>query len=169
LTQRLDRETLERILQAEHVSALSVHDLIGLTCEEIDDYLPDGVYRIDPRNGDRILYHSSRARRPHDNVPEGKVTIPQHECVICQGDTTGVIDVADLSEGFTFINKNLFPILYPLEDRGVASGLHLLQWSSSLHEKDWHNMPQRDRVVVMKRLAALEETLLLMTVPLLSS
>jgi galactose-1-phosphate uridylyltransferase len=97
--------------------------------------------------------------------------------VVCQGKTTGVVDVADLSEGFTFINKNLFPILYPAQtpaptdwgDPGEypsgaegfdASGFHLLQWTSSLHDKDWHNMPQLDRVVVMKRLAALEKMLL---------
>jgi galactose-1-phosphate uridylyltransferase len=161
LTRQLERQALDEILQATDVETLSVHDLAALTREEIDGYLPDGVCRIDPRNGDRILYHSSRGRRPHDNVPEEEVTIPQRECAICQGDTTGVIDVAELSEGFTFINKNLFPILYPFEEQGVASGLHFLQWTSSRHDKDWHNMPQRDRVVVMERLAALERTLLM--------
>ena len=39
-------------------------------------------------------------------------------------------------------------------------GLHFLQWMSSLHDKDWHNMPLEDRVVVMRRLAALEKKLL---------
>jgi hypothetical protein len=68
--------------------------------------------------------------------------------------------VAELSEGFTVINKNLFPIVYPFGGEDVASGLHLLQWTSSQHDKDWHNMPLRDCVVVMARLAALERTLL---------
>jgi hypothetical protein len=99
------------------------------------------------------------------------------ECSVCQGKTTGVIDVADLSEGFTFINKNLFPILYPLEMRDsdnpankpgpedrLAYGLHFLQWTSSQHNKDWHNMPLADRVVVLKRLAVLEKKLLSATV-----
>jgi galactose-1-phosphate uridylyltransferase len=84
-----------------------------------------------------------------------------------------VIDVANLSEGFTFINKNLFPILYPVGDEAIslaedgdmiqgghAYGLHLLQWTSSYHDKDWQNMPLEDRVVVMKRLALLEQKLL---------
>lgn len=160
MTRQLDREALERILQATDVRTLSVSDLITLTRDEIDDCLPDGLCRLDPRNGDRILYHSSRGSRPHDNVPQNRVEIPDRECVICEGSTTGVIDVAELSEGFTFINKNLFPILYPFEERNAASGLHYLQWTSSQHDLDWHNMPRQDRVVVMERLAALEETLL---------
>jgi len=160
MTQALAREALEEILETEDIEGVSVFALMALTREEVDDFLPDGTYRIDPRNGDRILYHSSRGSRPHDNVPESVGEIPERECVICQGETTGVVDVAELSEGFTFINKNLFPILYPFEDAGLASGLHLLQWTSSEHDKDWHNMPLGDRIVVMERLAALERTLL---------
>ena len=135
-------------------------DLVTLTRKEIDGYLPDGLFRVDPRNGDRILYHSSRGRRPHDNRPQATRKVSERSCSICEGRTTGVIDVADLSEGFTFINKNLFPILYPFEEPRLAAGLHLLQWTSSRHEKDWHNMPLADCVVVMERLAALERMLL---------
>lgn len=160
MTQQLEREALADILQARSVESLSLADLVALTCEEIDDFLPDGVYQVDPRNGQRILYHSSRARRPHDNVPAEAVGVPERECVICRGETTGVVDVAELSEGFTFINKNLFPILYPFEDQDRVSGLHFLQWTSSQHDRDWHNMPLDDCAVVMERLAALERTLL---------
>ena len=160
MTRQLAREAVAPILEAEDVRTLSVNEIMALTREEIDDFLPDGTYAIDPRNGDWILYHSSRARRPHDNVPEPGATIPESECAICQGETTGVIDVAELSEGFTFINKNLFPVLYPFEDEALASGLHLLQWTSSQHDKDWHNMPLLDRTIVLERLAALEKTLL---------
>jgi hypothetical protein len=83
-----------------------------------------------------------------------------------------VIDVTDLSKGFTFINKNLFPILFPggsfetslpdmPDSAGMpAHGFHFLQWTSSQHDKDWHNMPRSDRIVVLKRLAALEKKLL---------
>jgi len=135
------------------------------------------VCQTDPRNGDRILFSSSRARRPHDNVPAPSST-PQtgQACIICQGNTTGVIDVAGLSEGFTFINKNLYPVLYPFEAGRTGGdacdddtspqgcevrGLHFLQWTSSLHDRDWHNMPLADCTVVMRRLAALEGKLLL--------
>jgi galactose-1-phosphate uridylyltransferase len=180
MSQQLDRETLANILQAENVEGLSFPELVSLFQEEkgISKSLPDGVYQIDPRNGDRIIYHSSRARRPHDNRPSPSSDLEfEQQCVICQGHTTGIIDVADLSQGFTFINKNLFPILYPLGiDRsnhlvsgGVQApvpegrpsyGFHFLQWTSSQHDRDWHNMPLSDNVVVMKRLAALEKKLL---------
>jgi galactose-1-phosphate uridylyltransferase len=170
MSQQLDRKALINILQAEGIESLSFPELVRLFREEkgISDFLPDGVYQIDPRNGDRIIYNSSRARRPHDNRPPPTST-PERECEICQGNTTGIIDVADLGEGFTFINKNLFPVLYPhpvggggLPETGerLSYGLHFLQWTSSQHDKDWHNMPLADCVVVMKRLAALEKKLL---------
>ena len=67
-------------------------------------------------------------------------------------------------------------MLYPAEEGGcpdadgngdcrtaaaqTACGLHLLQWTSSFHSRDWHNMPLEDRVTVLERLAALEKKLL---------
>jgi galactose-1-phosphate uridylyltransferase len=66
--------------------------------------------------------------------------------------------VVELDTGFTFINKNLFPVLYP--QSGAVRGLHFLQWTSSQHGKDWHNLPRKDCTVVMERLAALEKKLL---------
>lgn len=83
-----------------------------------------------------------------------------------------MIDRADLSEGFTFINKNLFPILYPFEGQLAPTeeagpngppprGMHFLQWTSSYFDRDWYNMPQSDRLIVFQRLAALEGKLLL--------
>jgi galactose-1-phosphate uridylyltransferase len=162
VNQQLNREALADILQADDVETLSFSDIVGLTRAEIDDFLPDGDYQIDPRNGDLVLYHASRARRPHDNAPTEAGAIPERDCVICQGKTTGIIDVAELSAGFTFVNKNLFPVLYPFDEQaeGKAHGLHLLQWTSSQHDKDWHNMPLDDCVIVMERLAALERKLL---------
>jgi galactose-1-phosphate uridylyltransferase len=138
--------------------------------DQIADSLPDGVYQVDPRNGDLILFTSARGRRPHDNVPEsaGEAEM-ERPCIICQGKTTRVVDAADLSEGFTFINENRFPILYPFDSLGrtrgstggqAAAGLHFLQWTSSLHDKDWHNVPLADCIVVVRRLAALERKLL---------
>jgi galactose-1-phosphate uridylyltransferase len=176
VNQQLGRETLARILEAEDVEGLSFPELVRLYEDEIADFVPDGECQVDPRNGDRILFASARSDRPHDNLPEppGEPR-PETPCVICQGDTTGVVDVADLSEGFTFINKNRYPILYPWgvgrsgpggaglasAIRGqIASGLHFVQWTSSLHDRDWHNMPLADCVIVTQRLAALERKLL---------
>jgi glycosyltransferase involved in cell wall biosynthesis/galactose-1-phosphate uridylyltransferase len=183
IEQQLSQTNLQKILEAEDISQLSPARLAQLfqAEEQVSKFKPDGICQIDPRNGDRIIYNSARARRPHDNRPvdpDSSDTLPlEKECVICMGQTTGVVDVAELSEGFTFINKNLFPMLYPvassvprdrldaaeqpLGSEGVrAAGFHLLQWTSSLHDKDWHNMSQADRVVAMKRLAALEKMLL---------
>jgi galactose-1-phosphate uridylyltransferase len=166
MTQQIDRKTLLQILQAQDITTLSHADLLRLFREEegIADFQPDGVYEIDPRNGDRIIFNSSRAQRPHDNWPQSERP-PQRlqKCVVCQGRTTGVIDVAELSAGFTFINKNLFPSLFPSEITSSGRtpyGFHFLQWTSSLHDKDWHNMPLEDRVTVMRRLAVLEHKLL---------
>jgi galactose-1-phosphate uridylyltransferase len=170
-------------LQSDNIETLTYPDLVRFVHQEMGSstFLPDSACQIDPRDGVRVLFNPARADRPHDNRPP---TAPEHSsmfesipCVVCQGETTGAVDVADLSEGFSFINKNLYPVIYPEELnnhsqtdssdppssslRGtLALGMHFLQWTSSLHNRDWHNMPHSDRVVVMTRLAALEEVLL---------
>ena len=172
MKQQLNRRKLAALLQAEDIEKLSIPDLVTLFREEkgMDDLLPDGFYEIDPRNGDRIIYNSSRGRRPHDNRPAmDSVPNPAAECIICQGKTTGIIDATELSEGFTFINKNLFPVLYPFDaeysdqmrktTRRPAYGFHFLQWTSSIHDIDWRDLPLADGLIVMSRLAALEEKL----------
>ncbi|NIV28069.1 MAG: hypothetical protein GWN58_00765, partial [Anaerolineae bacterium] len=147
----------------QDIETIPVSRLIALFREEgqMSGALPDGAHQVDPRNGDRILYNASRARRPHDYHPPDEPQEREKECAICEGRTTGIVDVAALSEGFTFINKNLFPVLYPHDADGpLARGLHFLQWSSSLHDRDWYNMPPGDLAIVMARLAALERALL---------
>ena len=176
----LDHEKLVTILETNDIESVSFEHIEDLILHEtgIDEFKPDGLAQIDPRNGELILYNTARARRPHDNIPvgEGKIyAAPRKKCAICEGETTGILDVALLSEGFTFINKNLYPVLFPSDSPepllpdyeetigplGLkANGLHLLQWTSSFHDKDWHNMPRSDRMVVMERLAALERVLL---------
>lgn len=181
MRQKLSLVNLAPLLEAEDLESLSFEQLTDLFLREegISNFIPDGTFQVDPRNGDRVVFNSSRTRRPHDNRPdelEIDVLEKDRKCVICQGKTTGVIDLEDLSEGFTFINKNLYPIFYPLStidgypadfgggnlgSEGIAAhGFHFLQWTSSLHDRDWHNLSGDDRVVVMKRLAALEERLL---------
>jgi galactose-1-phosphate uridylyltransferase len=177
----ISRKTLDTLIQATNIDSLAFEEIENAFLEEkgIDKFKPDGRSQVDPRTGDRIIFNSARASRPHDNIPgeiEEKPVLAEQECVICAGKTTGVLDIADLSEGFTFINKNLFPILYPsgeskeypadngnqlLGPSGLeANGLHFLQWTSNYHNADWHNMAQVDRVIVLQRLAALEEKLL---------
>jgi galactose-1-phosphate uridylyltransferase len=174
----MDRDTLATLLEVSDITTIKYDEIVDLFFQEkLPQKLPEGSFRIDPRNGDRILYHVSRSIRPHDNIPESRPPEEMElECVICRGETTGIVDVADLSEGFTFINKNLFPVLFPhkegMENRSVfgreeapmpegsAYGLHFLQWTSSFHDRDWHNMPVEDCRTVVSRLAALERKLI---------
>ncbi|MCB0197227.1 MAG: glycosyltransferase [Anaerolineae bacterium] len=177
--QQISREALNKILESETIDEVSVAQLFETVRNdtELAKFRPDALYQVDPRDGAVILYNSARARRPHDYPEPPAESKTATACPICDGKTTGVIDVANLSEGFTFINKNLFPVLYPPAngaDIGAAIpdasaprvegeapyGLHFLQWTSSLHDNDWQNMPVTDRVVAMQRLAALEKKLL---------
>ena len=178
MVRHLSIESLEKVTRCKDIGALKYDELKDLFLEEkeIAQFAPDGFCQQDPRNGDWIVYNSARARRPHDNHSLSAQKPEQKVCVICSGRTTQVLDVAGLSEGFTFINKNLYPILYPdgrVEKPGTqphttsgfgkdkdAHGFHFLQWTSSYHEKDWQNMPLADRMIVLQRLAVLEEKLL---------
>ena len=58
-------ESLESIIQSKNISTLDLADLTKFFLEEkgIADFAPDGYCQIDPRNGDRIVYNSARARR----------------------------------------------------------------------------------------------------------
>ena len=178
MLRHLSIETLEKITRCKDLAGLSPDDFKTLFLEEknISQFAPDGFCQQDPRNGDWIVYNSARARRPHDNKTINAQTLEAKPCLICSGQTTQVLDVAQLSEGVTFINKNLYPILYPdgrFAEKGfepqadlgfgkgrAAHGFHFLQWTSSYHDKDWQNMPLADRVIVLQRLALLEEKLL---------
>lgn len=180
----LDERKLDSLLRSGSIERLSLNELAGIAADEeaLVPYRPEGVCQIDPRSGDRVIYNAARARRPHDNLAESKAPAARgaaEPSIISQGKTTGVIDKAELSEGFTFINFNLFPILFPDSD-GMAGrrdpeaeldappsaeplpcgGYHLLQWTSSYEDRDWHNMPLDDRIVVLSRAAALERKLL---------
>ncbi len=183
MNQHLDKETLEGLVQTSRMEDSSVEELFDLfrAEETMNKFSPEGDCEIDPRDGTLVLYNSARAKRPHDHAssagePEHSVEADEN-CPVCNGKTTGVIDSAELSEGYTFINKNLFPIIHPHEKieprhlRGTAFhdpmymgrrayGLHFLQWTSSYHHKDWHNMPLEDCLIALKRLAALEHKLL---------
>lgn len=158
MTQRLDPERLLELTQAENLEALPSATIVDLFRAEtaLAAQLPNGEYAVDPRNGDRVLFSPARARRPHLTAQPHAQTDPDpRSCPICAGETTGILDSVELSEGTTFINKNLYPMLYPFE-LAPARGLHLLQWTSSYHDVDWHNLPAADRPLVMGQLAQIE-------------
>ena len=181
IPRQITPKTLEKLLRVEDFQSLEKQEIINLFIqdENIQKYAPDGICQVDPRNGERVIFNSARAKRPHDNRPtksELSVTLEEQECIICQGKTTSIVDVAPLSEGFTFINKNLFPIFFPFQthsdppiddgstkpnNEGIPTwGMHFLQWTSSFHDRDWQNMPVNDLMIVLQRLASLERSLL---------
>ncbi len=100
-----------------------------------------------------ILYSTARAARPHDTRPTPDAQTAT-ACPVCEGRTTRIVDVASAGEGVTFINKNLFPVIYP------PDGVHFLQWTSNFHDLDLHNVSHRHLEVVLERLAAFEASLL---------
>jgi len=172
---KLNEKTINRI-DFEDISKVTYKDIVNSIIKEpdISDFKPHNICKIDPRTSNRIVYSTGRAKRPHDNRP---ISTKKQEfsCVVCEGKTTGIIDKTPLSEGFTFINKNLFPILYPEGYKGTniepgkgniktegekAVGMHFVQWSSNYHDKDIHNMPLKDVETVLHRLAILEEKML---------
>lgn len=167
----LHQDDVQINLQAASLSDLSLVALVTLFQEEIivRKHAPDGIYQQDPRDEALILYSEARLQRPHDNKPEetavSQASSPK-PCPICAGKTTGIVDVASLQQGVTFINKNLYPAVYPAAQPDRFSGLHFLQWTSSYHDHDWHNLPQADCVVVLSRLAALEQKLVRAESPL---
>lgn len=177
--QQLKLEAIEALISARNVDDLSIRDIMAdiLDDAQMAAYLPDSLCQIDPRTGDVIVYNSSRATRLHTTASTAALDNRDVNCPICAAKSTGVIDLQPLSEGFTFINKNLYPILHPLENveedaqaeplypdpfhHGRSSyGMHLLQWTSSIHDRDWHNMPLADCLICFDRLAVLEHKLL---------
>lgn len=145
------------------------------SCEAIRALRPEATCAVDPRDGMPILYSMARALRPHDTRPaQARAAAREAECPVCAGKTTGILDVAPVGQGaVTFINKNLYPILYPLEgpqpevagapaaaERPPASGAHFLQWTSNRHDADLHNIGAAHAARLIERLGALEGTLL---------
>lgn len=179
---KLTKQQVQDLIFTQSIEHLSIDSLVHdmLADELISRFVPDSKCQLDPRDGELIVYNSSRAQRLHTVKSSQQETADPQEaenCPICQAKSTSIIDMADLSDGFTFINKNLYPIFYPahqvepehvesplypdpLHTGRLSHGFHFLQWSSSEHHKDWHNMPTADCLVLMQRLALLEKKLL---------
>lgn len=159
--QYLAEDLLLELAEAEDIEKLDISRLESLFRSEKDPEIrgPGGAAAVDPRDELPVLFNPGRARRPEDYSQPKKNPSPggaaKPGCIICQGKTTGIVDYKKLGNGYTFINKNLFPIVFPEE--GGTYGYHLLQWTSNHHENDWHNMPVEDVVRVMKRTAAVEK------------
>ncbi|MBN2342741.1 MAG: hypothetical protein JXX29_24110 [Deltaproteobacteria bacterium] len=177
--QQLSKERLEELTQCSDISGAAYEDLIGWVRAEpgIDKFAPDAICRMDPRNQRMVVYNAARSKRPHDNKGDAPPVqmASTKPCPICEGNTTRAIDVAPLKNGYTFINKNLFPCFYRTDDAVGAAitpsdgygigeaapiGNHYLQWTSTVHNDDWFNMDVDDLCVVLTRLGVFEKQLL---------
>ncbi len=160
-SQFLAEDVLLDLVEAKDIEQLEFSELESLFHSEKDPEIrgPGGAAAVDPRDELPVLFNPGRARRPEDYSRPKKSPQPgasvEPACIICQGKTTGIVDYKRLNSGYTFINKNLFPIVFPEE--GGTYGFHLLQWTSNHHDQDWHNMPVEDLVSVMRRTAAVEK------------
>ena len=165
--QQLTKSAATPLIQSHNIEALNGEKLLELFREENDlhQYIPENFGETDPRSNERVLFNPARASRPNADSHTKKTST----CPICDGKTTHIIDYSELSSGFTFTNKNLFPAIFPhpalktktqSKNSFPAWGLHLLQWTSSFHDRDWHNMEIEDLAIVMDRLAAIERHLL---------
>ena len=173
--QQISSSSLRQLSQTESIDNLTFEDLVTLFS---NDFHPVNAshqqnYQIDPRNNEPVVFNPGRALRPNGYTTK-KTSSQKKNCPICEGRTTGILDIAPLSEGFTFINKNLYPMVTPFQlppeklmenqnsprENSQARGFHFLQWTSSFHDHDWHNMPIEDNMIAMQRLGALEKRLL---------
>ncbi|MBI4576785.1 MAG: hypothetical protein HY722_11025 [Planctomycetes bacterium] len=179
-TQGLDPSTLDRMVASRDVGGRPYARLLeGLRSDPqgIVRFQPEGLVQVDPRDGRRVVYNPRRAARPHDSAPVAAAAGGASPCFVCEGRTTRVVDVAQLGRARTFINANLYPVVFPPEGPpgvelpavdplrmgpagAVAAGAHFVQWNSTEHEVDLHNMPPEDIEVVLSRAAALEHAAL---------
>ncbi len=178
MPQSLSTETANSITDVQDISQMTYTGLAALFLNETGaaSNAPLSAAALDPRSSEPVVYSIARRRRPVDNKGKNPAHQSQSggDCVICSGKSTRIVDLAPLSEGFTFINKNLYPAVWPAPVPGFrdepvesslgtghqASGLHFLQWTSNSHDVKLHTMPHEDAVTVMSRLAVLEKQLL---------
>ncbi|MBN1264639.1 MAG: hypothetical protein JXA25_04050 [Anaerolineales bacterium] len=176
--QSLKYDIIQPLVDEHNIEKLTYSEIAALFLKEenLAQNKPHRLAGWNPRTHEPVVYNAARQHRPFDNRKKSSNETPEKisNCVICKGNTTRVLDLAHLSQGFTFINKNLFPAIWPMDrdehtdpaptsekdDTRNAVGLHFLQWTSSIHDHDWHNMPIGDTSIVMNRLAVLEKQLL---------
>jgi len=179
MTQEFKLEDAKKILLSTDIRTLDFTQLVDNINNDklLMQFSPDGICQIDPRNGNLVIYNSSRAKRIQTTKDTSELLDEDQACPICAGKSSEIFDLAEQSEGFAFINKNIYPIFHPIDElpneeadyflhqdlghKGRASyGFHLLQWTSSIHHRDWHNMPFADALITFKQLARVEEILL---------
>ena len=168
----LDTARLAEITRFARIDEASYADIEAVVRGSgAGDYLPERDADQDPRSDIWISRSESRRSRPlsgaagDDNGGEASCEDGREvtSCIVCDCRLTPAVDVTSLTEGHsTFATPNLYPMVYPFPpaECGGGRGLHLIQWCSTEHDADLHNMSWQDMETVIERLAALEEFLL---------
>lgn len=113
---------------------------------------------FDPKTQLPLIYAPKRKNRPRSSQ--------KFNCPICEGHLTTVVQLAPLqTSGYTFIQGNLFPIVAPLAPIPSISklsthGVHLVQWCSTSHHADLHNMPFSDIAILFREIQIMEKLFL---------
>ncbi|HOK39773.1 MAG TPA: hypothetical protein PLD27_01860 [bacterium] len=176
---------MEKISEAKLKNLMKYEDLRRIKYSEVRNFILDyfkekkdnyhHIYSaIDPRNEDKIIFCPERIKR-YKSTKKIKKEEAKQQCEICEGKTTPIIWQEKLSENdVTFINENLYPAIISLnneeneevvlrsiyEQKYKISGLHFINWLSSIHTKDFHNMSVDDANVILKMIAEFEMYLL---------
>ena len=179
MTKQVTIETLREHLVCDNPLDAPFDELIQHLLEhsKSSQNRPESHYQIDPRDGTISIFSEARAKRVHTVRSEDATTVSEtNNCPICNGQLTSVCDIQPLSEGASFITDNLYPVVTPhgltpaiQEQYGSHSfvrggnifGGHFLQWTSTIHENDWHNMPLDDLILTIYQLSKFEAKLLL--------
>jgi galactose-1-phosphate uridylyltransferase len=177
----LSIKNAKKIMLADDISRVSMQHLFESvrSNDTLSRHRPNPTCQLDPRSGEMVLFNSTRSQRKEgQDTKQNTASADVASCPICAGNTTPILDLREHSHGFSFVNFNLFPIVYPATTMPPGSletplysdpehlgrysqGLHLLQWTNSVHDLDWHNMPLDDLEISMQQLADLERKLLL--------
>ncbi|TAA43592.1 hypothetical protein [Corallincola spongiicola] len=177
MTNKLSLQELQEHLLSDDPMSAPISELVEALVNGTDSShnLPESHYQIDPRDGEITIFSASRANRPHSTADKPTEVTTGDNCPICAGNLTSVCHVQPLSDGASFITENLYPVVHAhglmkvepdevgshaIVRGGNAFGGHFLQWTSTEHDKDWHNMPLEDLVLTMEQLAIMERKLL---------
>ncbi|MBW8189525.1 hypothetical protein K0504_00640 [Neiella marina] len=177
MKQFVSLQTLKQHLVAELPMDVELSAIIQQLTENSSSNksIPESHYQIDPRDGTISIFSAARAKRVHTVTNADEQPASDVSCPICDGKLTTVCHIQPLSNGASFITDNLYPVVTPhglnpdahlqfgtqsFIRGGHVFGGHFLQWTSSNHDDDWHNMPLADLVLTMQQLAQFAQKLM---------
>ena len=69
----LGEEILRKLTVREDLTTMSYAELVDdfRSMPNLEEFKPTNICKVDPRNGDRVIYSPMRARRPPSSSPGG--------------------------------------------------------------------------------------------------